>query len=563
MTNESYYKVGGPLSETDKSYVKRQADDDIINLVKKGEHCYVFNSNQTGKTSLVQHTANELQKEGFACIITDFLNMGKGEKQQWYNTLINNLSTVKTNDNSNVLSEFDVDNWLNDQEKRNITPEFLLSTFIKEVLLEKIPKDKNLVIFIDEIGSLKDLDFSDDFLDFIRSSYTNRENDPFLKRLVFVLLGVTTIGKLRKDPMKADNTIKSVNLQGFTTQEAIEGLAQGLKDKAEDCEKVIEAILYWTEGQPFLTQKLCQLVEQGDDFIEQNEEKEFIDKLVKSSIINYWIDEKIDVPKHFEPIQTKLLSKDKNRESRLRLYKRILDDENQNADIEVILELQLTGLLIEKDKKLKIYNPIYKEVFNKEWVESQLTSLKFQSELYTHQKKRWLESGKDKKHLLVGDNLTKAEEWQKERATLLSKEDNEFLDESQKNKASDNTKWQIIAVIIAVLLIILVAFSSIYPGIEKTKQIEIEKQQQIELSKIKENAELEKYRIDLEKSKIEAEQKRQQYQLEAEIKQSQLERQRNIFQKIWHFFVGSILLPIELVKIPFNIIGFVIRLVVH
>ncbi|MTJ50433.1 hypothetical protein [Dolichospermum sp. UHCC 0259] len=69
MNNESYYKVGGPLSEKDRSYVKRQADNDIINLVKKGEHCYILNSNQTGKTSLLQHTSKKLQEE-FACIIT-------------------------------------------------------------------------------------------------------------------------------------------------------------------------------------------------------------------------------------------------------------------------------------------------------------------------------------------------------------------------------------------------------------------------------------------------------------------------------------------------------------
>jgi hypothetical protein len=47
------------------------------------------------------------------------------------------------------------------------------------------------------------------------------------------------------------NIGKSIDLSGFTLVEA-QPLAAGLAEKSENPQTVLEAILYWTGGQPFL-----------------------------------------------------------------------------------------------------------------------------------------------------------------------------------------------------------------------------------------------------------------------------------------------------------------------
>ncbi len=58
-------------------------------------------------------------------------------------------------------------------------------------------------------------------------------------------------------------------------------LAVGLADKFKNPQEALQEILQWTGGQPFLTQRICQLIQTDNQRLS-------VDKLVKSRIIENW-----------------------------------------------------------------------------------------------------------------------------------------------------------------------------------------------------------------------------------------------------------------------------------
>ena len=79
-------------------------------------------------------------------------------------------------------------------------------------------------------------------------------------RLTFCLLGVATPSDLLRDPRTtAFNIGRRIDLYDFTAEEAAP-LAQGLGRDDRLAAQLMDRILYWTGGQPYLTQRLCQTV---------------------------------------------------------------------------------------------------------------------------------------------------------------------------------------------------------------------------------------------------------------------------------------------------------------
>ncbi|MDJ0647798.1 MAG: AAA-like domain-containing protein [Xenococcaceae cyanobacterium MO_188.B19] len=427
------YQVGGSLAVNNPTYIKRQADDELYNALLRGELCYVLTSRQMGKSSLRLQSRHRIESTGQGCCASiDMTRIGSENvtPEQWYRGI--SFDLLKS---LRIYDKVDLSAWWIAQSNLSLVQK--LSQFLEEVVLKQIP-DQKIFIFIDEIDSVQSLKFPvADFFASIRYCYNQRAENPVYNRLVWALFGVASPSELIADVKRTPfNMGKAIALSGFTFVEAMPLLA-GLKPVFKHPQQVLTKILEWTGGQPFLTQKLCALVQQaGKDRsnILPDDEEAWIETIVRSQIIKNW--QMQDEPEHLRTIQRFILHEPAKVGRLLSLYQQILLSDtgislDETYESGEFVPLILSGLVTYREGTLKIHNRIYREVFSLTWVKYHLANLR----PYATNLNAWVQSDyRDEAQLLKSQELRIAEEWSRDKH--LSDLDYKFLAASQKSDRS-------------------------------------------------------------------------------------------------------------------------------
>jgi WD40 repeat protein len=381
----SFYVTGGTLRPDAPSYVERRADRDLYDALSHGEFCYVLHARQMGKSSLMARCAQRLRQAGLAVASLDLQAVGQNlSVEQWYDGLLNLLGQQL-----GLEDELD-DFWL---DHARLGPLQRWMAALREVVLARL--GGRVALFIDEIDAVRALPFSaDEFFAGIRECYNRRVQEPEYARLTFCLLGVASPSDLIRDVRTSPFNIgRRIELTDFTHEEAAP-LSAGLPGRERlnsphplepvagagaltrrhgeghgataggNDERLLQRILYWTGGHPYLTQRLCQAAATDGRVSTVSD----VDRLCEELFFSPRARERDD---NLLFVRDRLLRSEGDVASLLGLYAQVRSPRQKVADDEtnpLVTLLHLSGIVRSDGGSLKVRNRIYGRVFDGAWM---------------------------------------------------------------------------------------------------------------------------------------------------------------------------------------------------
>jgi hypothetical protein len=350
----------------------------------EGHFCYVLTARQMGKSSLMVRSAFKLREHGFNVVVLDLTAIGQNlTPEQWYDGMT-----------ARMAQQLRLEQEIEEARKKwqNLSPVQRWITHIREIVLVHRPQP--MVVFIDEIDTVRSLPFSPvEFFAAIRECYNRRTEDPMFARLTFCLFGVATPAELIRDQRTTPfNMGQRIDLTDFTAEEA-RPLAKGwqvnlgpdagnqadsrdeLPAIEEVAQNILNRILHWTRGHPYLTQRLCRSVaEAGINWAHPPSavrHPDWIDHLCEQLFLSPRAREQDD---NLLYVRERILRSETDLASLLDLYEQVhngqfVQDDETN---DLINQLRLAGIVRVDDGRLKVRNPIYERVFDKNWINANM-----------------------------------------------------------------------------------------------------------------------------------------------------------------------------------------------
>ncbi len=424
----SFYSTDGALGLDSPSYVERPADKELLDTLLSGEFCSVLSPRHTGKSSLMIRTAAKLRERGVHVVMLNLAEfVGPTEPDVWCRDVL-----------AGVGRQLQLDRELDGFWKRHtlVSPFRRWFAALREVVLPKL-KDRDgesararkdarslpslseyhaspgrCVVFFDEIAAARLLPFvTEDFFHEMKECSQRRTEDPEFNRLCFCLLGVAAPVAPSRPPHDPSLRIgRLLDLPDFTAdQGAI--LASGLKAEPipapetpapesarpriqiqnVNSERILlERVFYWTEGHPYLTQRLCQALH------------ELLTKPVSgqsSLATREWVDQQCEQlffsrqGREHDPnlrfVKEALLSQGGERSNLLEYgaeigHPNFLASRDDSAPLTALL--RQSGLVGVAPGALRFRNRIYARVFDRSWFISQMPEAELRRQRAAHRR---------------------------------------------------------------------------------------------------------------------------------------------------------------------------------
>ena len=357
-----FFSVGAPLHAVRAGYIKRRADDLLYETVAAGRYAHVIAPDRTGKSSLIAATAARLESQGCKVAVLDLEQIGVRDggtdSGRWYYSVAYRLLRQ-------LRIRYDLQTWW--QDKSILSNRQRLVEFYSEILLQNV--SERVVVFVDEIQCIENLPNASQLLASIRAAHNARTTDPDFQRLSFVLSGecdpVSLIGEPELSPF---NVTQQIQLNDFERSE-IDLFATELNLDPANAATALDRIYYWTEGQPYLTQKLARAI--AREALVGNIEDE-VDHIALHQLAGRAA---LHSEPHMSHIHRRIVKDSKDCEPLLNLYGKLRKGIEVPADLGSALQRRLMAVglvVIDEEGNLEVRNRLYGAVFTTRWANENL-----------------------------------------------------------------------------------------------------------------------------------------------------------------------------------------------
>jgi len=372
MTEPIAYVAGGTVQAGGGLYIRRRTDEILLELCRRGIFAYLLTPRQMGKSSLMVQTATQLAAEGIRSVTVDLTQIGTElTAEAWYLGVLTLI--VRQLKLTPQLVQ-----WWRKHQHLGVTQR--LTQFFEQIVLAEI--SDRIVIFVDEIDTTLSLSFTDDFFIAIRYFYIARARNTIFERLSFVLIGVATPDNLIRDPRRTPFNIgQRVDLDDFTLAEA-QPFAAGLRLPPHQAESVLHWVIKWTNGHPYLTQRLCtelvaQIAENADvsNAAADPNKHPWTEAAVGQLVHQTFLGTNSDQDNNLQFVQDMLTKQAPNPLAVMKTYRQIRQGHRPVPDEEQSLvkaHLKLSGIVRRDGRNLKLRNAIYRHIFNRRWIRHHL-----------------------------------------------------------------------------------------------------------------------------------------------------------------------------------------------
>ena len=349
--------------DRDLYYVQRPVDAELLDHCQNARPTYILQSPQIGKTSLIAHTIEQLNPNTHQAVRISLSQFPLSQREEdWFYHIVRILD-----DQLDLTT--DAISWWSKPSVFALPPYIRLTKLMTDVILPEMTMP--IVLFIDEVERTMTLPFRDHFFEWLTSLYESRATNSILYRISFVISGMATSSQLIPDggPLLFQWSHRVV-LSDFTIEETL-ALAGKMSFHEDDTEEIAEWVYKWTNGHPYLTQLLFQILEEQHRTVWLEKE---VDECVQSFITS---PEGLHEP-HFQYIRTALTEPDANGVNLLGTYLNLLKGKTENLKTNQtsLEQLRLIGVLREDDNdtqtKILIRNSLYEEIFSLSWVKRHL-----------------------------------------------------------------------------------------------------------------------------------------------------------------------------------------------
>ncbi|MCH9696076.1 MAG: AAA-like domain-containing protein [Gammaproteobacteria bacterium] len=354
--------MGSPLHAVRAGYIKRDSDDQLYDTLVSGHFAHVIAPDRSGKSSLIAATAARLESRGYKVAIIDLEQLGvrdgATDSGRWYYSVAYRLLRQ-------LRIRFDLQSWW--QDKSVLSNRQRLVEFYSEIVLQHVTD--HVVVFIDGIQCIADVPFADQLLASVRAAHNARTTDPDFSRLTFVLLGECDPVSLIEEPEQSPfNVTQQILLPDFSRPD-LDLFATEMNLGEEAARAALDRVFYWTNGQPYLSQKLARMVARARP-VDNIDEK--VDHIAMHQLAGR-------AALHSEPqmshIHREIVKDGKRSEPLLNLYGKLRKGIEVPADLGSGLQRRLMAIglvVIDDDGNLKVRNRLYETLFTARWANENL-----------------------------------------------------------------------------------------------------------------------------------------------------------------------------------------------